>query len=437
MYGALTPMLLRHKVAALERTQAVVELSLDGTILRANPLFLQLMGYSQDQVRGQSYSMFVPANDAQANEYDELWAQLKNGEHAVGEFCRMHASGRPIWVHGVYCPLLDESGQPYRVMKFAADITANKQRDADFAGQIAAIRMSQAIAEFDLDGYLLDANSKFLESMGYRLESLRGRHHSVFVDPGERENVEYKAFWWRLRDGNYHAGLYKRIDAFGNPHWIQASYNPVRDENGRLAKVVKFATDQTSAVEDHLRVDYLYRHDTLTGLANRAGLKFAFDDATAGQAIEAPPTLLLIDLDRLKQINDSFGHLGGDHCLTISAARIRAAASEAVIVARLGGDEFVVLLKEASSAAEIAERIIAAVKEPFEWNGELHCVGASIGISRDGITLSDLLRTADLALYAAKGAGRGVFRTYPLLNCVDAPGLQPRGSATLLREDAF
>ncbi|CCE03501.1 diguanylate cyclase [Bradyrhizobium sp. STM 3809] len=419
------PSLLQHKIEALERSQAVVELDLDGTVLRANYLFLQLTGYGNNQVVGQSYSMFVPANENQMSEYERLWTRLRSGEHVAGEFCRMNSSGHPMWVYGVYCPLLDDAGRPYRILKMVADITATKRRDADFAGQVAAIRTSQAIAEFDLDGFLLDANQNFLQMMGYPLENVRGRHHSLFVDSSERESVEYKAFWWRLRDGNYHAGLYKRLDASGATHWIQASYNPIRDENGQLTKVVKFAIDQTSSVLDHLRVEYLYRHDALTGLANRAGLKLALD-AIYSQRDGAQPTLLLVDLDHMKAINDTLGHLAGDQCLITLAERIRNAAGNDTTVARLGGDEFAVLLQNGSEAAEIiAQRIVAAACEPFEWMGGLYQVGASVGVSSEGDNPSDLLKYADIALYEAKRSGRSAYRRFYKASPLSSPELSP------------
>jgi diguanylate cyclase (GGDEF)-like protein len=233
----------------------------------------------------------------------------------------------------------------------------------------------------------------------------------MFILPDQRDAMEYRAFWSRLRDGEYNAGLFKRVDSAGNIRWIQASYNPVRDENGKLAKVVKFATDQTAAVEDHARVEYLYRHDTLTGLANRIGLQSAVDAALAA-ATSGGPTMLLIDLDRFKYINDTFGHPAGDFCLTVVAKRITSATRDSVVAARLGGDEFAVVLDGHIDAEAVARLIVKSVGEPFVWNGRILEVGASVGIARDGHSGSELLRRADIALYAAKSAGRNTFRIY-------------------------
>lgn len=403
--------LMRHTIEAIDRSQAVVEFSLDGEVLRANVRFLQLMGYSEAEIVGRRHSIFVLTGEDSSAAYQELWSRLRRGEFTTGEFRRITKTGQPVWIYGAYCPLLDDQGHPYRIVKFASDVTEKKRRDVDFAGQIEAIRRSQAIAEFDLNGYLLYANGKFLDILGYRLDEIKGRHHSMFVLPDQRNTVEYRAFWWRLRDGDYNAGLFKRIDSAGNIRWIQASYNPVRDENGKLAKVVKFATDQTAAVEDHARVEYLYRHDTLTGLANRIGLQSAVDAALAA-ATAGGPTMLLIDLDRFKYINDTFGHLAGDFCLTVIAKRITSAARDSVIAARLGGDEFAVVLDGHVDAEAVARLIVKSVGEPLIWNGTILEVGASVGIARDGHSGSELLRRADIALYAAKNAGRNTFRLY-------------------------
>lgn len=421
--------LLLHKVEALERSQAVIELTLDGTVIRANERFLHLMGYSEREVIGHQHSIFVLTEESKTREYDELWKRLRNGEFTVGEFCRITKSGEKVWIHGVYCPLLDDRGSPYRIIKFAADVTEARRRDADFVGQIAAIRRSQAFIEFSLDGIVTDANDKFLDIMGYRLAQIRGRHHSLFVMPNERDTIAYAAFWLRLRDGNYHSGLFKRIDSLGRVRWIQASYNPVSDENGKLTKVVKFATDQTAAIEDHRRVEYLYRHDTLTGLANRAGLQMAIESAlSSGSA----PTMLLLDLDLFKSINDSFGHPAGDFCLTVVAERIKAAAPNATVVARLGGDEFAIVLPGPDEAEATAARIVELVGKPFMWEGVRLTVGASVGIAPKGHSSSSLLRKADIALYAAKNAGRNTYRLFaPGIepdqgdHNVDAPSLQP------------
>jgi methyl-accepting chemotaxis protein len=140
------------------------------------------------------------------------------------------------------------NGKPFKVVKYATDITEQKQRNADFEGQLAAIGKSQAVIEFGLDGRILNANDNFLKVMGYTLDEVRGQHHSMFVDPAYRQSAEYRLFWEKLGRGEYEANQYKRLAKGGREVWIQASYNPILDMNGKPFKVVKYATDTTEQV---------------------------------------------------------------------------------------------------------------------------------------------------------------------------------------------
>ena len=114
------------------------------------------------------------------------------------------------------------------------------------SGMLDAINKAQAVIEFALDGTVQTANPNFLATLGYDLAEIKGRHHSMFVDPADVQRPDYQAFWDKLRSGQYDAGVYKRIGKGGKEVWIQASYNPILDSSGRAFKVVKFATDITA-----------------------------------------------------------------------------------------------------------------------------------------------------------------------------------------------
>ncbi|MFT3938150.1 diguanylate cyclase domain-containing protein [Rhodopseudomonas sp.] len=415
--------LCKSKIEALERSQAVVEFDLSGTVIRTNSLFLTLMGYDASEVVHHQHSMFVPPGFKHATEHHNLWQKLRRGEFTVGEFCRINSAKDLVWIHGVYCPLLASDGHPYRILKFASDVTLRKRHDADFAGQIAAIRRSQAVAEFDLNGRVSYVNNNFLDIFGYRKLQVINRHHAMFVPAEERGTAEYKEFWELLRSGEYHTGTFKRVDSAGRTKWIQASYNSVRNENGTISKIVKFAVDQTDAIEDHLRVDYLYRHDTLTGLSNRAGLQLVLDDKFA-EARSQRFSMMLVDLDQFKCINDTYGHPVGDEVLRIAASRIKDSVPEAVIVARLGGDEFAIVLHEATDSEAAAQRIVDAVREPISHDGVVHRIGASVGISRHCQSRTEMMRRADIALYMAKEAGRNTYRLFKQDEPTDVSSLE-------------
>ena len=241
------------KIAAMGRAQAVIEFNLDGTIVTANENFLSALGYSLAEIERKHHSMFVAPAERDGSAYREFWASLNRGDLKSGEFKRLGKGGKEVWILASYNPILDEAGKPFKVVKFATDITEQKLRNADIAGQIAAIGKSQAVIEFNMDGTIITANDNFLNAVGYTLAEVKGHHHSMFVDAAERNSAEYRDFWANLNRGTYQAAEYKRIAKGGRGIWIQASYNPILDLNGKPFKVVKYATDTTAQVIARLK----------------------------------------------------------------------------------------------------------------------------------------------------------------------------------------
>jgi methyl-accepting chemotaxis protein len=244
---------LTAKLEALSKSQAVIEFNLDGTIVTANQNFLNAMGYRLEEIQGKHHSMFMDPELRDQAQYRQFWDALRRGEYQAGEFPRVAKGGRPIWIQASYNPLLNRSGKPFKIVKFAADITEQKLKSADYEGQISAIQKSQAVIEFNLDGTVITANENFLKTLGYRLDEIQGKHHGMFVEPEYRDSAAYRGFWETLRRGDYQAAEYKRVAKGGKAIWIQASYNPIRGADGKLVKVVKFATDTTAQVEDRIR----------------------------------------------------------------------------------------------------------------------------------------------------------------------------------------
>ena len=240
--------LLQAEVDALYKSQAVIKFTLDGVIEWANDNFLSVMGYQLEEIQGQHHSMFADTEYAQSAEYKQFWARLRSGEFFSGEYKRLAKGGKEVWIQASYNPILDTDGTPVKVVKFASDITASKQESAYNKGQIEAIGRSQAVIKFSLDGIIEWANDNFLSVMGYRLEEIQGKHHSMFAEPEYARSSEYKEFWGRLNRGEYFIGEYKRLDKWGKDVWIQASYNPLLDADGKPFKVVKYAQDITEQV---------------------------------------------------------------------------------------------------------------------------------------------------------------------------------------------
>ncbi|MEE7506419.1 PAS domain S-box protein [Methylobacterium sp. C33D] len=248
MFSALNVREAHAKLAALDRVQGVIEFDLAGRILSANQNFLDVVGYALPEIVGQHHSMFMEPAQRDAPEYRAFWERLRSGGFESGQFQRVGRGGRSIWIQASYNPMLDVRGRPYKVVKFATDITQQRTEEADRAGQIAAIDKVQAVIAFDLDGTVIAVNDNFLAAMGYSRAEVIGQHHSLFVEPAYRESEAYRAFWAALRNGTYQAAQFRRIGKDGREVWIQASYNPILDAAGRPYKVVKFATDISDQV---------------------------------------------------------------------------------------------------------------------------------------------------------------------------------------------
>lgn len=236
---------LEAKVEALNRVQAVIEFDMTGHILHANNNFLAALGYSLDEIKGKHHRMFCDPSVSTSLDYARFWEKLNRGEFDTGEYRRFGKNGKEIWIQASYNPVLDHTGKPYKIVKFATDITAQKLKNAEFESKVNAISKVQAVIEFSLDGIISYANENFLLTLGYSQDEIKGKHHRMFCDPTYANSHEYRMFWDKLNRGEHDTGEYKRITKSGKEIWIQASYNPVFDMNGKPVKIVKFATDIT------------------------------------------------------------------------------------------------------------------------------------------------------------------------------------------------
>lgn len=238
---------LQAELDAIHRSQAVIEFSPDGTILTANAAFLAATGYALADIAGKHHGLFMPPEDRAGAAYAEFWAALRRGEFRAGVFRRVARDGREIWLQASYSPVAGPDGQPVKVVKLAADVTQARMEAAAARGQVQAIRRSQAVVEFSPDGIVQDANETFLQTMGYRLEEVRGQHHAIFMPAGEGRGPAYAAFWAALARGEYRTGEFKRLAKGDREVWLQASYNPILNDEGQVMRVVKFGSDVTAA----------------------------------------------------------------------------------------------------------------------------------------------------------------------------------------------
>ncbi|MBO0139899.1 PAS domain-containing methyl-accepting chemotaxis protein [Agrobacterium sp. Ap1] len=229
-------------VEALNRSQAIIEFDLNGIILTANENFCRTVGYSLSEIVGKHHRIFVDPTDAASKNYADFWAGLAKGKFDQGKYKRFGKGGCEVWIEASYNPLF-KGNKPYKVVKIATDITASRKDALENRGKLEALSRAQAVIEFTPEGEIITANENFLHALGYQLGEIVGRNHSMFCEPDYARSTEYKQFWHELRAGRFSTGQFTRVNRKGEPIYIQASYNPIIDDSGRVFKVVKFATD--------------------------------------------------------------------------------------------------------------------------------------------------------------------------------------------------
>lgn len=244
------------KIDAINKSQAVIEFTLDGKIQFANDNFLNAMGYQFEEIKQQHHKIFVDDQTAESEEYKTFWKKLNLGEFIVGEFKRVAKNKNEVWISASYNPIFDMTGKPFKVVKYATVITKEKLINAEYQGKINAIGKSQAVIEFNLDGTIIYANDNFLAAMGYSLEEIQGQHHRMFAEPEFAASEEYSIFWKNLNKGNFQSGEFKRLGKGKKEVWINATYNPIFDMNGKVFKIVKYANDITANKKRELLINH-------------------------------------------------------------------------------------------------------------------------------------------------------------------------------------
>lgn len=233
------------QMTAIGKSQGVIEVCLDGIVIKVNQVYLDMLGYTENEILGKHVSMVLDPTFAKSEAYQILWNKLVNGGTDSGQYKRIAKDGSEVWIQASYNPIYDLKGKPYKIVNYTIDITAQKLQAAENAGQISGIQKTQGVIEFDLTGKVLSVNDIFTNISGYSEKEIVGNHHSMFVEPSYRNSHEYQAFWSALGRGEAQVGQFKRIGKGSTVVWMQAIYNPIRDMNGKPFKVVMYATDIT------------------------------------------------------------------------------------------------------------------------------------------------------------------------------------------------
>ncbi|PYF81087.1 methyl-accepting chemotaxis sensory transducer with Pas/Pac sensor [Marinomonas alcarazii] len=239
-------------IKAMEKFCATISFSPDGTIFDANSLFLNTVGYSLEEIKGQKHALFCPSQVTSSPDYKHFWSDLAAGKSKQGTVLRRHKDGSDIWLEATYFPV-EVDGVVTKVVKIATDVTQHKIVSDSQTAIYNAIDRSSATIEFLPDGTVITANDNFINAMGYRsVSEIEGKHHKQFCSPEFYQ--ENPHFWAELASGEFKTGQFKRIDKQGNIVWLEASYNPIFDQFGKVFKVLKVASDITERVNMQLAI---------------------------------------------------------------------------------------------------------------------------------------------------------------------------------------
>ncbi|BCS51035.1 methyl-accepting chemotaxis protein [Aeromonas jandaei] len=283
---------------AVHGSVATITFSPDGTVLAANDLFLNVVRFSASEVVGQHHRIFCDKQYAQSSAYQQFWADLKQGRSRTGVFQRFNRRGEPIWLEATYFPV-KLRGVVTKVIKIAADVTEHHLQLLSQQAVVKALDRSLAVIEFTPTGEVLTANANFLNTMGYTLAQVQGKHHRIFCD--DHFYQENPHFWEELGRGQFKSGLFCRQNSHGSKVWLEATYNPILDDNRRVVKVIKFASDITERINksDAVREAAMLAHDaareTLSCAERGAGLLASVVDTSSLIASQLTHSIGLIN----------------------------------------------------------------------------------------------------------------------------------------------
>ncbi|YCA04858.1 methyl-accepting chemotaxis protein (plasmid) [Pseudomonas sp. AK106] len=246
---------LETRLGALEQVKATLDLetvavTLDaaGVILEVNALFETELGFTRAELSGRALREFSPSELSGDVHQRRALDAVAQGKHYSGTLRLCSREGRHVWLRAMVIPFAGESGRVERIVVYSSVLTRTIEASRENEALVGALMRSTAVIEFSLDGIVLTANHNFLNAMGYTLPQIQGQHHRIFCLPSDAQSQEYEQFWHTLRKGSYVAGRFCRSDKHGKEVWLEASYNPIVDANGKLYKIAKLATVITDQV---------------------------------------------------------------------------------------------------------------------------------------------------------------------------------------------
>ena len=234
---------------SLEHDMLRFSLDVNGKITSVNANVTQELQLAEREVVGRSITDLVPQDARDTEHFKRAADAIREQKHWNGAFQILKGNNEEGWLRAILHPVKSSDNKLKSFIMLASELTRTIGRSRAQQDMVAAINRSMAVIEFNLDGTIVTANDNFLSAVGYRLNDIVGKHHRIFCESAEVESTAYRDFWKKLGTGQFVAGRFKRIDAHGQELWLEASYNPIHDDSGKLYKVVKFAsliTDQVA-----------------------------------------------------------------------------------------------------------------------------------------------------------------------------------------------
>ncbi|BEN19993.1 TPA: methyl-accepting chemotaxis protein [Serratia marcescens] len=255
--------LTTHKgaeLSAIEHAVPMIVFSPDGTVLRANDLFLNTLGFQRGDVIGRHHRIFCDPNYVASPLYRKHWETLNKGQPITDTIKRIAKNGEAVWLQGTYAPVLNKQGKVVEIVKIASEVTERVTQAQEHRSLLAALNRSMAMIAFTPQGTIVSANDNMLALMGYRLEEACGQSHAVLCPPEFANSDDYRRHWQRLARGEFITGRFERLNRRGERVWLEASYNPILDNEGQVVKVVKIAQDITRLMQQQQHEEEMVRN---------------------------------------------------------------------------------------------------------------------------------------------------------------------------------